>query len=173
MRRTMHPTDALVAAQFVTAAGLLWPGRARWPLPRGVRGAAGAALLAGLALGAAGVRELGSDLTPFVDPRRGAPLRTDGPFGLSRNPVYAGLLLAATGFAVLRRRPEPLLAATALTMVLQVKTRVEETRLRARFGAEYAAYAARTPRLLGLPGRRPRGGAGPQGSGPRGVSEPG
>jgi protein-S-isoprenylcysteine O-methyltransferase Ste14 len=168
MRRTMHPTDALVAAQFVTAAGLLWPGRARWPLPRGVRGAAGAAMLGGAALSGAGVRELGSDLTPFVDPRRGAALRTGGAFGLSRNPVYAGLLLAATGFAVLRRRPEPVLAATALTMVLQVKMGVEETRLRARFGDEYAAYAARTPRLLGLPARRRLGG-----SGTPGVSDPG
>ncbi len=150
----MQPTDSLVAAQALAAAALLWPGRARWSLPRVVRLSAGAAVLGGAALSLAGVRAVGADLTPFVDPRRGAPLRTHGVYALSRNPIYAGLAVAATGFAVLRRRPETLAAAAALGAVLHVKAGVEESRLLGRFGADYADYSARTPRLIGLPVRR-------------------
>lgn len=159
----MQPADALVAAQAICAAALLWPGRARWSLPRVVRRGAGAALLGGAALSLAGVRAVGADLTPFVDPRRGAALRTRGVYSLSRNPIYAGLLVAATGFALLRRRPEPLLAAGALAGVLHAKAGVEERRLGRRFGAEYTAYASRTPRLLGLPGSPPTRGVSPSG----------
>jgi protein-S-isoprenylcysteine O-methyltransferase Ste14 len=144
--------DLLVVAQSVAGAALLWPGRARWRLPRAVTAGCLAAAAAGAVLTEEGVRTLGRDLTPFVTPREGAGLATDGAFRLSRNPVYAGLLVAGGSLAVLRRRPEPLLAFAALAAVFHVKVGVEEKRLRARFGAEYDAYAARTPKLLGVPG---------------------
>ncbi|WP_158220941.1 isoprenylcysteine carboxylmethyltransferase family protein [Kineosporia sp. R_H_3] len=143
--------DLLVLAQGLAAAGLLWPGRARWRLPRPVTVACMAAGVAGTALAEEGVRFLGRDLTPFVDPKDGAHLQTAGPYEISRNPVYAGLLVAGAAFAVLRRRPEPLVAFAALAAVLHVKSGVEEQRLRDRFGEEYEVYAARTPRLVGLP----------------------
>lgn len=143
--------DLLVLAQGAAGAALLWPGRARWRLPRWVTAACMVAGAAGTALAEEGVRFLGKDLTPFVEPRSGARLQTAGPYEISRNPVYAGLLLAGGAYAVLRRRPEPLVAFAALATVLHVKSGVEEARLRERFGDEYAVYAARTPRLLGLP----------------------
>lgn len=151
MRRRLRRTDVLPAAQGLCLAALAWPGGARWTLPAPAVGGALALVLAGAALVEEGVRFLGRDLTPFVDPVDGARLRTDGPFEISRNPVYAGLLLAGTGVAVLRRRPEPLAALVGLSAVLHVKAMVEEDRLRERFGARYDAYARRTPRLLGLP----------------------
>lgn len=143
------PADVLIGAQALTLAGLLWPGRGRWSLPRPVRRGALLAVGGGAALSLAGVRQLGADLTVRVEPRHGADLRTSGVYALSRNPVYAGLLVAATGFAMLRRRPEPLVALAALSGVLHVKSGVEETRLRKRFGAEYEVYARRVPRLIG------------------------
>jgi protein-S-isoprenylcysteine O-methyltransferase Ste14 len=149
-RRT-DPADALVIAQGLAIAGLLWPGRSRWRLPRVVRRGALAVTLAGAALGGAGLRELGSGATPRVEPPEGAPLRTRGLYAVSRNPVYAGLLVAGAGFAVLRRRGEPLLAAAALAGVLHLKVGIEERRLRARFGQQYDRYTERTPRLVGLP----------------------
>jgi protein-S-isoprenylcysteine O-methyltransferase Ste14 len=108
-------------------------------------GAAGTALLE------EGLRFLGRDVTPFAEPRADARLQTVGPYALSRNPVYAGLLTAAAAAAVLRRRPEPLAAVAVLGGVLHVKAGVEEQRLRERFGLAYEEYAARTPRLLALP----------------------
>jgi len=148
---------ALVAAQALALAGLAWPGAPRWRLPRPATALAVATGAAGTVLLEEGLRFLGGDLTPFVEPRPDARLRTTGPYAFSRNPVYAGLLAAAAGAAVLRRRPEPLAAAAALAGVLHVKAGVEERRLRERFGFAYAEYAARTPRLLALP--RPGRGA--------------
>jgi protein-S-isoprenylcysteine O-methyltransferase Ste14 len=141
--------DLLVLAQVLAGAGLLWPGRARWRLPRTLTVACLVVGAAGTAFAAEGVRFLGRDLTAFVAPRDGARLQTTGPYEISRNPVYAGLLVAGAAAAVLRRRPEPLAALAVLGAVLHVKSGVEEARLRERFGDEYLVYAARTPRLLG------------------------
>jgi protein-S-isoprenylcysteine O-methyltransferase Ste14 len=152
--RATEPADLLVLAQGLALAAMLWPGRGRWRLPRPVRSAALAVTATGMAVGAAGLAQLGTDATPRVEPRDGAPLRTSGLYAFSRNPVYAGLLVAAGGFAVLRRRREPLLALAALSGVLHLKVLVEEQRLRGRFGEGYEAYARRTPRLIGLPGVR-------------------
>jgi protein-S-isoprenylcysteine O-methyltransferase Ste14 len=151
--RSPEPADALVVAQGLALAGLLWPGRGRWRLPRTVRTGARGVAVAGTAFGLAGLVQLGANATPRVEPRDGAHLRTRGLYSVSRNPVYAGLLVGATGFAVLRRRKEPLLALAGLAAVLHLKVLVEERRLRARFGEQYDAYARRTPRLLGPPRR--------------------
>lgn len=149
----MRRSDGAVAAQLLAMAGLLWPGRGRWRLPWPVTAGAVAVTAAGAALGAAGLRAQGAQLTPRVAPPAGAGLLTDGPYRVSRHPVYAGLLIGAAGWAVLRRRPEPLLAWAALAAVLHLKTDLEERSLRARFGAAYDDYAARTPRMLGRAGR--------------------
>jgi protein-S-isoprenylcysteine O-methyltransferase Ste14 len=152
-RRSAEPADVLVLAQCLAMAALLWPGRGRWRLPRIVRAGALAATAVGGVAGVGGLVQLGTDLTPRVEPRDGADLRTGGLYAISRNPVYAGLLVGAGGFAVLRRRREPLAAAAALAGVLHLKVLLEERRLRARFGERYDAYARRTPRLVRLPRR--------------------
>ncbi len=150
----------IVGAQSVALAALAWPGRARWRLHPAVSAAASAAAVVGVGVAVAAGTRLGSDLTPLVEPRLGARLHTDGLYRFSRNPLYAGVLPAAAGIAVLRRRPEPLVAVAALSLVFHVKVGVEESRLRARFGPEYDAYAARTgrllPRLRHLAGTPPR-----------------
>ncbi|MFZ5869985.1 MAG: methyltransferase family protein [Actinomycetota bacterium] len=149
----MDRRDWVVAAQLGSLAGIAWPGRARWRLPAAAATAAGALTVAGAALSLAAAAAHGRRLTPRVTPPREAELLTGGPYRVSRHPIYAGLLLASGGVAVLRRRPEPLLAWTALAAVLHVKAGMEETALRARFGRDYESYATRTPRLLGRPGR--------------------
>lgn len=106
-------------------------------------------VLTGAALTLAGAKELGRQLTPAVEPVRDGALRTRGPYAFSRHPVYAGLLTAATGVALLRRRPEPLVALGVLSAVLHMKSAAEEEQLRVRFGEDWNRYAATTPRLLG------------------------
>ena len=146
----MEPGDRVVGAQLLAISGLAWPGRARWPLPRTVAAGAALAGVAGAALAAAGLAAQGPQLTPRVTPPPSAALLTTGAYGVSRHPVYAGLLVGGAGWAVLRRRPEPVVSWAALAAVLHVKTRMEEKVLRARFGEAYEQYAATTPRLLGL-----------------------
>lgn len=151
--RWIGPDDGVVVVQATCLAGLAWPGRARWRLPRAVSVPATVALLAGGAFGVAAGAAHGPHLTPRVEPLADAPLLTSGPYALSRNPVYAGLLVAAAGWAVLRRRPEPLLAWAGLVAALAAKARREEERLAERHGAAYAEYRRRTPRFVGRTGR--------------------
>jgi protein-S-isoprenylcysteine O-methyltransferase Ste14 len=148
----MRPEDRIVVAQLVCAAGIAWPGRTRWDLPDVLVAAGTAATTAGTVLAALGAAPHGSRLTPRVEPHDDAALLTTGPYAISRHPIYAGLLLAGAGVAVLRRRPEPLVAWAALAAVLDRKTRREEERLLARFGPDYAAYRSRVPRFLGRTG---------------------
>jgi protein-S-isoprenylcysteine O-methyltransferase Ste14 len=147
--------SALVGAQVLCVSALAWPGKPRWRLPRPVRVGAVLTILAGNAVAAAGSLGLGRHLAALPAPREDAVLRTDGAYGVVRHPIYAGLLVASTGWAVHRARPEPLMAAGLLSVVLHVKAGHEERLLRAHFGAAYDTYAARVPRLLPLP-RPPR-----------------
>lgn len=150
----LNRADVLVALQFLAIAGIVIGPQARaWQLPGLVATLALAALVLGLVFSFAGLAALGRDLTVFVSPPDGARLRTKGPYALSRNPVYAGLLVAMAGLAVLRARPEPLIAWLVLAVVLHFKTGAEQHQLRQRFGAEYEDYAARVPKLVGIPRR--------------------
>lgn len=147
----MREDTPLIAAQGAALAALAWPGRARWSLPEPASRLARVAVVKGAVLALAGLAPHGASITPRVEPPSGAGLHTGGAYAVTRHPIYTGLLVAGAGVAVLRRRPEPLLAWGALVAVLDAKTRREERHLRERFGEEYARYQARTPRLVGLP----------------------
>lgn len=87
-----------------------------------------------------------------VDPPRRLVVR--GPYRWTRNPMYAALAVMLTGQLVLH--PGRALAIYALAALAAVSAFVllyEEPTLRARFGADYADYAARVPRWIP---RRPR-----------------
>lgn len=147
----MDPADRIVAAQAASLAGLAWPGGPRWGLPAGARALALALMGAGGTLSVLAARPHGRRLTPRVAPPNDAELLDSGPYAISRHPIYAGLVVAALGLAVLRRRPEPLLAWASLVAVLTVKTSREEVQLAERFGERYEEYRRRTPRFLGAP----------------------
>jgi len=143
----------LVPAQFAALAVLVLPGGRRVRPPAAVRLLGATLAVAGGALAASGARALGRDLTPFVDPRPGAALRTTGPFAVSRHPVYTGLLAVAAGWTAVRGHLHGAAATLILAGVFHAKARLEEDRLRRAFGAEYDDYARRVPRLVGPPAR--------------------
>lgn len=153
--RWIGPDDAVVVGQAVSLAALAWPGRPLWRLGTTAAAAAGAAMAAGAGLAVAAGAAHGALLTPRVEPPDDATLLTTGPYAVSRNPIYGGLLVGTAGWALLRRRPEPLLAWGALLAVLTTKAEQEEERLAARYGRAYEDYRAGTPRFIGLP-RTPR-----------------
>jgi protein-S-isoprenylcysteine O-methyltransferase Ste14 len=77
----------------------------------------------------------------------GHTLVTTGIYGLVRNPSYAGMLVQSLGWGLsFRSGVGVLLAAFTIPPVL-ARIRSEERLLRARFGAEYDSYCARTWRL--------------------------
>lgn len=110
-------------------------------------GLAVALLGLGLALAALGVM-----LLARTDPRPDRPDRvliTHGPFRLSRNPIYLGLLLIAAGIALLSGSVWAWLAVAVLFGLLdRLVIAKEEAYLLARFGKDYADYAARVRRWM-------------------------
>lgn len=124
---------------------------------------AAAAAVCGLALTAAGAglavwakRRLGRWFTMTFAVKPGHELVTDGPYAITRNPIYTGLIAVAAGTALVWDSA----LAVALTAVyaasFALHAREEEALLDAHFGEAFRAYRRRVPRLLPWP--RPRHG---------------
>ncbi len=87
--------------------------------------------------------------TTILPHRAVSALVTSGPYRYSRNPIYISHVALTLGLALLMGS----LGVAALTPVLAVAlTKLsilpEERHLAEKFGAEFRAYAARTPRWL-------------------------
>jgi protein-S-isoprenylcysteine O-methyltransferase Ste14 len=78
----------------------------------------------------------------------GHTLVTSGIYGVIRNPSYLGLLLNTLGWALAFRSGVGVLLTVLTIPPLVARIRAEEWLLRSQFGDEYAAYCARTSRLL-------------------------
>ena len=107
------------------------------------------ALLAGIALAAAGVGSIGvRSLSPFPVPRRSNQLSERGAYALVRHPMYGGLILFSAGAAAASASPGRAAAALALFLILENKILLEEKGMRRKHGASYEAYAARTRKAI-------------------------
>jgi protein-S-isoprenylcysteine O-methyltransferase Ste14 len=125
----------LLAAAGVFGSG--WPAGARpW-----LAIAAVVLAFAGGALGLGGAVALGRQLTPFPRPVERGGVRERGVYALVRHPIYGGVLLATTAWA-LATSPLALIPVAALAAVLEAKRRVEEAWLIERY-PEYAEYRRR------------------------------
>lgn len=88
----------------------------------------------------------GTTIKPFARPRA---LVVDGVFRFSRNPMYLGMVSVLLGAAVALGSVGPLLVPPVFAAVITRQFIVPEERaLRARFGDQYVAYAARGRRWL-------------------------
>jgi protein-S-isoprenylcysteine O-methyltransferase Ste14 len=137
----------LVWAQVLLLAFLLLPGEPLWS-ETWITVLAILLGLDGAVLAIAGAVTLGRDLSPWVAPKPGAPLRTGGVFRLTRNPIYLGLLAGTAGWVLWRGRPELIVVWVLLAVVLITKAHVEQHRLLDVFGDEYRDYAERTPLMM-------------------------
>lgn len=87
--------------------------------------------------------------TTVIPHGRPAQLVTDGPFAISRNPMYVALTLLYCGTALLSAQAWPLvLAAGPIGIVQFVVIPYEERRLRDAFGEAYVDYCHRVRRWL-------------------------
>ncbi|MDE2411104.1 MAG: isoprenylcysteine carboxylmethyltransferase family protein [Sphingomonadales bacterium] len=76
-------------------------------------------------------------------------LVTSGPYALIRHPIYVALFLWMLAMAMAVGHPGALKLAIPLYIVgTLIRTHVEEGLLRAMFGADYDAYAARVRRFI-------------------------
>ena len=106
-----------------------------------------ALMIAGAALLARGLIDLGDNLTPLPYPRDGARLVRSGVYALVRHPLYAGLALTAFGWGLVSASALTLALAALLAAFFDLKARREEAWLRERH-ADYAAYASTTRRFV-------------------------
>jgi protein-S-isoprenylcysteine O-methyltransferase Ste14 len=124
-----------------------WPGSVRF-----AASVVGAVLIAGgLATSSWGIASLGSSLSPYPRPIEGARFHDRGAYGVVRHPIYGGIAQAAVGWSLIGS-PLALVATGGLTVILEVKSRLEESMLLASY-PEYAAYRERV-RWRFIPGVR-------------------
>jgi protein-S-isoprenylcysteine O-methyltransferase Ste14 len=136
---------------FVMAVLYLWLARPTWLW---------LVLGAMIALGGVGLRAAASGHI-----RKDSELTTSGPYAYTRNPLYLGSIIIATGFAVAARSAWIVLAMAVLFAAIYWPVILSEERyLRSSF-PEFEAYAQRVPRLL----PRLRAAEGGQGSFSRGL----
>jgi protein-S-isoprenylcysteine O-methyltransferase Ste14 len=110
---------------------------------------AGALILIGLVLAAAGIGNFSSASTPVPTNRPTRALVMSGIHSWSRNPIYLGLFLIYVGIAIAARS----LSALILTLPVAIMIRYgvvarEEAYLEGRFGDAYRDYKARVRRWL-------------------------
>jgi protein-S-isoprenylcysteine O-methyltransferase Ste14 len=96
------------------------------------------------------IRYAGSSGAPG-DPTR--CLVESGPYDLTRNPIYIGVILLVFGVAFFTHSPSTLVFALVLPLLASLYVRkVEEPGTEARFGEDYREYKQRIPRwFLKLP----------------------
>lgn len=133
----------------LAVAGSAW--RRSVPLPP-------AAAVVGLPLMAAGSALVVAGISRFVSAGQVngtqlGMLATGGVYRLSRNPQYAGYVLALAGLGLARRSGAVVALAAGAGAVFAWWVPVEESALRRAFGQPYEHYLARRPRWLGRPRR--------------------
>lgn len=150
-RPKLLPPRGLVLSLLVQVPLILWS----WPLSL-----AGTPVLIGVAMLAGGVvlnieadrlfRRSGVGVCPFSPAPR---LISEGPYQITRNPMYLGMVLISAAVPLMTRLYFNLWAPALLAIWLHFRFVLpEEEFLRERLGVEYLLYASGKPRWLGLPG---------------------
>ena len=116
--------------------------------PEPIRWLGAPLIVAGLVIALWGVRSLGRGFTPGTEPLPDAPLVTSGAYAHSRHPIYAGIVLGLTGYALAWSNwTLALVVGIVALRYFGAKAKVEERWLVERHPM-YAAYMRRVPRRV-------------------------
>ena len=130
-----------------------FPGAQLWSkgvYPFGLGAGIGLALAGGL-IALAGLREFRRARTTVnpLAPQRASALVQTGVFGLTRNPMYLGMLMVLIGWAAYLGNAVSVLVLPLFVVLLNtLQIKPEERILRERFGEHYSRYAARVRRWV-------------------------
>ena len=113
-------------------------------------------LLAGATLAAWAKLRLGRWFTVTFGVKEGHELITDGPNGITRHPIYSGLLLGVLGAALAWDSLLTLLLALLLVLPFLLHTVYEEALFERHFGEAYRDYQRRVPRLVPFTATHPQ-----------------
>jgi protein-S-isoprenylcysteine O-methyltransferase Ste14 len=84
--------------------------------------------------------------------KQGHELRTDGPYGITRHPIYTGMLGMLLGTVLLAGVGQQILIFPVGLLLFEIKIGIEEPLMSATFPDEYPRYRQRVPKLI--PGLR-------------------
>jgi protein-S-isoprenylcysteine O-methyltransferase Ste14 len=142
---------AVMAPYVLLAVALNWWALPTMRIPAGPSHVVRILGLGGLIVGAAAIAV---SFRRLSGARQRGDLCTTGPYRYVRHPLYATWIwLVLPGVTLLLGLPLLATASPVMYVVTRRALRGEEERLRATFGAEYEAYAARTNALVpSLPG---------------------
>jgi len=147
MKKVLPPGYFFLAIMFMAAFHLLIPGRRIIAFPWNLPGLL--PLLSGIALDIIADRRFKRDSTTVKPHEESAVLVVDGPFRLSRNPMYLGMVLILAGVAGLMGSLTPWLVVPAFAVLLDVIfIRAEERMLEEGFGDAYREYRKRVRRWI-------------------------
>ena len=140
---------------FFAIAALMWA--ATWILPTTAiphgwrRSIAGLLFVLAVLLASSGISAFRRAKTP-LDPvhiDRASTLVTSGIYKFTRNPMYLGLTTLLLAWAALLSAPWLLLGPVVFVLFIdRFQIVPEERAMRAKFGAQYADYAARVRRWI-------------------------
>jgi protein-S-isoprenylcysteine O-methyltransferase Ste14 len=157
------PTHRFVAAVFaVVVVGLLayfataalWPpfedkaGRLDWAAGDVARWATVALMAFATVWTAYAQFSMGNSWRIGIPQGAAPPLRLHGPFALSRNPIFLGMLLFVLGMTLWSPSVPTIAFLVAAYMALEVQVRGEEAYLEAQHGEVYRAYRTRVRRWI-------------------------
>jgi len=117
-------------------------------MPLWVAWVAVALVLAGLAFAWWARLHLGRNWSGNVTLKAEHALVRSGPYRLTRNPIYTGLLLSVLATAIIRNDLAAVIGFALVLTALQIKIRQEERLLAGHFGPAYASYRAEVPSLV-------------------------
>lgn len=84
--------------------------------------------------------------------KEGHELHTGGPYGITRHPIYTGILAMVLGSALLADVGQWIVAFPVFLILLEIKLHIEERLMQAEFPDAYPAYREGIPQLI--PGLR-------------------
>ena len=92
-------------------------------------------------------RRAGTEVSPTS--KTNAKLITTGPYALTRNPMYTGVIIASLGVALWFRRPLMFLTPLIIFVISNFGLiPFEEEKMRRQYGAEFDAYTKKVRRWL-------------------------
>jgi protein-S-isoprenylcysteine O-methyltransferase Ste14 len=116
--------------------------------PVWIRALGGLIIVAGVVKLVGGVRSLGRNITPGIEPLPDAELITTGAYAYSRHPIYAGVVLILTGYTLAWSNwTLALVVGWIALQYFNAKARAEERWLLQRFPG-YRSYLQRVHRRV-------------------------
>jgi protein-S-isoprenylcysteine O-methyltransferase Ste14 len=104
--------------------------------------------LAGLLVAVWARVHIGRNWSGTITVKEDHDLITSGPYSLVRHPIYTGLLLALSAFALARGEWRGVIAVALAFWAFWRKLRIEERWMREQFGVAYEEYSRRVSALI-------------------------